>query len=391
MTIVTTDLIYIGNFGEFETSFGQVGNGDAITIASASTVVGNYDAANGLQILQDVAYDTHNSGTTAYEDHITGQTAGTATYDLGAGTVSSNLDTTFFVDVEFFDGAGNSLGTTSMLVHRLDNGDTFLAPTSASATFFSTPKNIASVSVLAVTNTSTSGETLPNPEIDPGIGVVCFTAGTQIETVSGAARAVEELKVGDLVWTVDKGVQPIAWIGMRSIDRATLKALAGLRPVRIRAGALGPGLPRRDLLVSPQHRILVESPIAERICGQRQVLVAAKHLLAIDGVEIADTVETVQYVHLAFAAHQLVLAEGLQAESFFPGAMAIRALAPVARGELFAIFPDLANNPAEPVLSTARTALGGRKARQLARRIQKNSRLASGPSKPGRPFALGAG
>ena len=93
------------------------------------------------------------------------------------------------------------------------------------------------------------------------------------------------LAEGDLVRTLDHGLQPVRWVGARRLSAAELAAAEKLRPIRIRAGALGPGTPRADLLVSPQHRVLVRSRIAQRMFGTDEVLVAAKQLLQIDGID----------------------------------------------------------------------------------------------------------
>ena len=81
----------------------------------------------------------------------------------------------------------------------------------------------------------------------------CFAAGTLITTIQSDI-AVENLKIGDEVITINNGPQTISWIGNRNMSGTTP---AHLQPIRIKASALGNGLPKRDLLVSPQHRILV--------------------------------------------------------------------------------------------------------------------------------------
>nr|AIA91314.1 CAZy families GT4 protein [uncultured Gluconobacter sp.] len=100
-------------------------------------------------------------------------------------------------------------------------------------------------------------------------------------------KRIEDLRVGDLVLTKDDGPQPLRWISSRHVSAEMLAAHPNMRPIRIRAGALGEGLPLRDLIVSPQHRMLVRSKVAERMFGEEEVLVAAKHLLELDGVDVA--------------------------------------------------------------------------------------------------------
>lgn len=158
---------------------------------------------------------------------------------------------------------------------------------------------------------------------------VCFTLGTAIQTPQGP-RLIEELRPGDLVTTFDNGPCPIRWIGTRRHDRATLVANPDLRPVLIRRGLWGA---ERDLLVSPQHALLVG----------RDHLVAAKHLAGLprSRLRIAHGKRAVTYIHLMFDAHQIVFAEGTATESFYPGPMAQNALVPDARQSLHEVFPAL--------------------------------------------------
>ncbi|HRO15213.1 MAG TPA: Hint domain-containing protein [Paracoccus sp. (in: a-proteobacteria)] len=124
----------------------------------------------------------------------------------------------------------------------------------------------------------------------PDVGFVpCFAEGTRILTARGQ-RPIERIAVGDLVVTADHGPQAVCWHGTRRLDAADLAAHPNLRHIRIRKGALGNRLPRRDLLVSPRHRMLVRSDIAQRLFGAAEVLVAARHLLALDGAEVAEDV-----------------------------------------------------------------------------------------------------
>ncbi|MDN3710695.1 Hint domain-containing protein [Paracoccus cavernae] len=97
--------------------------------------------------------------------------------------------------------------------------------------------------------------------------VTCFTDDSMILTSHGVVRAAD-LALGDLVMTRDHGPRPIRWIGRRPVSAAELAAHQHLRPVRIAAGALGPGLPDADLVVSQQHRILVRSKIALRFSAR---------------------------------------------------------------------------------------------------------------------------
>src|SRR5690606_11803499 len=138
-----------------------------------------------------------------------------------------------------------------------------------------------------------------NFTIDVKNDVVCFATGTLIDTDRGP-RPVHLLRVGDMIRTRDHGMQPLRWLGGRQLSASELAGQTRLHPIRVAAGALGPGMPARDLTVSPQHRLLVRSAIAERMTGAPEVLIAAVHLLGHPGIE-RIAAETIGYWHLMFA------------------------------------------------------------------------------------------
>ena len=198
----------------------------------------------------------------------------------------------------------------------------------------------------------------------------CFAAGTMIETDRGAV-AVEALAEGDLVVTRDNGLQPIRWIGSRSLSARELAGNEKLRPIRIRAGALGHGVPAADLLVSPQHRVLVRSKIAQKMFGTDEVLVAAKQLCQIDGIDVAHDLAAVVYYHLLFDRHEVVISNGAETESLFTGPEALRSIGPAALAEILTLFPELADRDYRP--AAARTLASGRLGRKLAVRHGQNA------------------
>lgn len=201
--------------------------------------------------------------------------------------------------------------------------------------------------------------------------VFCFVAGTLIETENGFVP-VETLQVGDKVMTRDNGLQPIRWIGSVKLKAAALKASPKLMPIRIRAGALGDGVPSSDLLVSPQHRVLVRSKIAQKMFGTMEVLVAAKQLLQLDGVDIATDLAEVEYFHILFERHEVVNSNGALTESLYTGPQALRSVGKAAREEIFALFPQLSD--ADFVPEPARMLPSGRKARKLTVRHRQHHR-----------------
>ncbi|MEX5726847.1 Ca2+-binding RTX toxin-like protein [Rhodovulum iodosum] len=176
--------------------------------------------------------------------------------------------------------------------------------------------------------TLTDGTLVNFSEIE---SIICFTAGTGILTPRGE-RPVETLRPGDLVITADAGPQPIRWVGAR-----TVAAEGKLAPIRIARGLMDN---HADLMVSPQHRMLFEGYQAQLLFNSHQVLVPAKHLVDYHAV-CPEPGGEVTYVHLLFDRHQIVFANGARSESFHPGQLGLDAIAPAARQELLALFPDL--------------------------------------------------
>lgn len=199
----------------------------------------------------------------------------------------------------------------------------------------------------------------------------CFTLGTLIDTLSGP-RAVQDISVGDLIVTSDHGPQPVRWIGSRVFAVRELSKDKKLRPIRIQAGALGNGLPNTDLVVSQQHRVLVRSKIAERVFGANEVLVAAKKLLDIDGIDIDFDMDEVEYFHILFDQHEIVTSNGAETESLYTGPEALKSVGKAARDEIFTIFPELQDRDYSP--QGARPFATGRKLRNLTARHIKNSK-----------------
>ncbi|MEL6170237.1 MAG: Hint domain-containing protein [Pseudomonadota bacterium] len=176
------------------------------------------------------------------------------------------------------------------------------------------------------------------------VGVICFTAGTRLRTPEGDVP-VEHLSEGDQIDTKDSGPQQIVWIGKRRMSGARLHAMPELRPIRIRAGALGDGVPPGDLLVSPRHRMLIEGPVADALFNTPEVLVAAEDLVNDRTVFRDHTVRSVEYVHLLLPRHHVVWANGLETESFHPASTAFETIEPAQRRRLSSIVPGIEADP----------------------------------------------
>ena len=180
---------------------------------------------------------------------------------------------------------------------------------------------------------------------------VCYLAGTTIQTARGWVP-VQQFRAGDLVETMDHGLQPIRWVGQNTILGVGKNA-----PVRIATGVLDNEVP---VYVSPNHRLMIHGPFVELLFGEEDVLVAAKHL--IDGDLIRSEPRALaHYVHFALDQHDIVMADGLLSESLLPGPEAIKTISEADRAALLDVFPVLRGGwehygPAARMCLTAREA-----------------------------------
>lgn len=197
----------------------------------------------------------------------------------------------------------------------------------------------------------------------------CFCAGTRIEVADGRTCVIEELKVGDLVRTSD-GLHPIRWIGSRHFGPGEIADNPKLRPIRIRPGALGQGLPERTLVVSRQHRMLVSSKISKRMFGTTEVLVPAIRLTALPGIDVQDDIGSVTYFHIMFDEHAVVFAEGAPSESLLVGPQTLKMLPIESRNEVLSFFPELMGTNIQQ--KPARYVPEGRRQKNLIARHLKN-------------------
>lgn len=197
-------------------------------------------------------------------------------------------------------------------------------------------------------------------------GAVCFTKGTQINTIKGKVN-IEDIRIGDMVWTLDNGYQAVRWIAATTLSARDLHERETLRPIRIQAGALAANEPEVDLIVSPQHRIYLRSGLFKDLCDATEVLVPAKDLVGQKGVRRMTDETPVTYFHLMFDDHEIVMANGCLTESFFTGPEALRSIPNATRSELFDLFPELMtlhHLPQKP----ARPFIKGKRARTVIAR-----------------------
>ncbi|ETX30615.1 type I secretion protein [Roseivivax isoporae LMG 25204] len=195
--------------------------------------------------------------------------------------------------------------------------------------------------------------------------IPCFTPGTLIATPQGE-RLVEELREGDRVITRDNGIQEIRWVGRKDLTPFDLARKPHMKPILIQKGSLGNGLPAHDLLVSPNHRVLVNNDKTALYFEEREVLAAAKHLTGLAGVDEV-TALGVSYIHFMFDAHEVVLSNGAWTESFQPGDYSLKGIGTAQRQEILELFPELEHADGIRAYTSARRSLKKHEAQLLTR------------------------
>lgn len=348
--------IYLGQLTVVDPTEGNT------TAESASSILGTYGSVDDKLFDEEVFITTTNvAGAPGQLEQDNNAGSDTITYDLGegAGSTTQTFDAVvqYTGTITYTDGT-TWTGTLNVIQDAL--GNTFLVPGTANnaAQAALVAKPIQSVTLTTVSAATNAGLQANRQTTD---FLACFAAGTRVLTPTGE-RAVETLRTGDLVVTLDHGAQPIRWIG-----RTETLGRGNHTPIRIEAGALGN---LHALRVSPQHRMLIAGGSAELQFGEPEVLVAARHLVGQDGIT-EDPCGPVSYVHILFDRHELVLAEGAWAESFFPGDM-LEQGDPQARAEIMALFPDLAL-PGSSQFQAARRVLKSGEAAALLHRFKRHA------------------
>ncbi len=344
--------LYISNEnGDFNTEM------DGFTVTMTLTMQVNPGVLNSIRIgvadVSDSVYDSNlliagdsiQTELVAIEDNVTVGVGGTKTIDALANDIAPNSSVLTITQI-------NGVNVVAGQSVQLAQGQTATLNANGTITI-STDTDVEETNFTYTVEDTTTGNT------DVGFVTVntvpCFVAGTLIQTPYGE-RPVEELTPGDMVLTQDDGPQPLRWIGSREVA-----AIGKLAPIRIRAGTFGS---HRELMVSPQHRVLIRDSLADLLFGDAEVLVAAKDLVNDHSVRRIEGGQ-ITYVHLLFDRHQVVFSEGLPTESFFPGPQTTKAFEAEIIDEICTIFPELDPMTGEGYSPTARRALRSFEARLL--------------------------
>jgi hypothetical protein len=163
---------------------------------------------------------------------------------------------------------------------------------------------------------------------------VCYAPGTLIDTPDGPVP-VEALQPCDLVETLDNSAVQIRWI--RHDDQPLESVKRDEKPVLISAGSLGSNQPSQDLVVSPQHRILVGGVGHLKTVFTTEAFAPAKSLTSLPGIRHMKGKTQITWVHFACDRHEVVTANGCLSESLLLGPMVVNGLTIAERQELTAI------------------------------------------------------
>jgi hypothetical protein len=239
---------------------------------------------------------------TGFTDGVSGLgIASSATSVAGDNFINVNSAVTIG-DIKVVGGTNNQFatGNTQFILY------TDMTDTNAVGTITLASAPVAGTFVVWRPDATANGGALGGTDVFLA-NMVCYAAGTLIRTDRGDV-AVEDLAAGDTVVTLQNGQEvsmAIKWMGVRQLDIAKHPHPHLAAPVRIRAGAFGDDLPRRDLLVSPAHAILVGGKLVPA------------NLLINNMTIVQDTsIKAITYHHIELDRHAIVLAEGLPAESY---------------------------------------------------------------------------
>jgi hypothetical protein len=181
-----------------------------------------------------------------------------------------------------------------------------------------------------------------------------YVRGTFVLTMDGEIP-VEALRIGDMLRAASGVLRPVKWIGRRSYGGRFMAKNPALVPVVIRVGALGDGIPRRNLLVSPSHALFIDG-----------MLIEAADLINGESIVRAEPPAAVEYVHIELDKHDVIVADGACAETFvdegnrgmFHNAAEFAALYPHARRSFGRLCAPLVRDGA--ALSLVRQCLASR-------------------------------
>ncbi|RPE71465.1 Hint domain-containing protein [Pacificibacter maritimus] len=298
-----------------------------------SVLLGNYHQPFIVSVTN---YDMDHGG--SISDDENNPNGDYVNYDTGSGSTSQYVESSMTYSATALLGDGTTL-TFEAAVIQMQNGDVFLGDLTGQD-----PLDGQAVQSITLNSFSSDYGGYATTLNVVGATTVCFATGTMIETPKGPI-AIECLAEQDLILTLDHGPQPI-----KKIFRTTKLNPRAAAPITFAPNSLTWGDnsgPTRHLTLSPNHRICVQTTnISKRTdAWPDQVLIAAKHLRALPNITQALGCVPVSYIHILLHRHEVIIADGAQAETLLMGPQA-----EVAVGHSAAWHP-LNLLPARPILN----------------------------------------
>ena len=323
------EAFYLGNFTSLDPTEGTSNTISENASLLVGRTFGGTTKPNQLyrKIVNLTLNDANNNGTVTEDPS---SQAEPISYNLGAGTITSPLDSSqsYTATITYAAGSGLAPATVTLVVIQDNLGNLFVIPpttTGATATALGAGR-VASITFNTLVNANSTGVTLNRVAVN----LLCFATGTLISTENGDV-AIEQLKPGIRVATKDHGFQPLRLLASRRVA-----AIGAYAPVVFAPGAIGN---LRELRVTPQHRILSEGYWSELLFGEDAVLVPA--ISFVNGRTVSRREGgMIEYFHMVFDQHEIVFAEGAQAESLYVCAQSLLSMADDLQTQIRAIFPD---------------------------------------------------
>lgn len=360
----TFEVLYLGNVAALDPTEGNTTSENAGSIVGTTFGSAGAPLAYGSQRVLS-AVDISSGDPTQYNKD---NNVANDTFSIDGGPAQT-FDTLVIYNATIHYTDGTPDATATLMLFQDTDGNLYLAPE---------PSNNADAAALAaapiesVTINSISTDSSWMVADRFATDFVCFAPGSLIRTVNGD-KPVETLRPGDLVMTVDHGPQPVRWV--RSSDHPLEDAEVDDKPVLIQAGALGAGRPAQDLIVSPQHRILVGG--GGQLTGYfaAEAFAPAKALTGLPGIRHMKGRSKITWVHFACDRHEVVIANECYSENLLLGPMVLNGLSRSERAVLTDIYGPAFGNRAGLNGPAIRDCLkAGEVRRHLAKRKESQDR-----------------
>lgn len=353
MSTVNWSAIYLGNFADFDSDEADLEAED-----SSALIATFGSAANPMSDFVVNLQTESNDGNSAIGRDNT-STPDTITFETspGGSTETTTVDSIFRVhtEIQFSNGLG-PISNGFFVIQDINGNAFFLADDQEFAFGQVNSRAIDSITITSISDDNRSELTQSWVDAGPFVSTsagptICFLPETRIATPSGEVAA-GSLKVGDYVTTLDNGPRPILWVGLK---RMRFRPGDGaFKPYRIKQGALGDGLPKRNLKLSKQHRLLLRSRGDEH-------LGPVIGFSSLSGVSRMNGASEATFINFLFSRHEIIFAEGVPVESLYVGPNCLNILS---RKDHLAICKALGGgsidgvsmDPARPFLSRKQTA-----------------------------------